>query len=228
MKRAQRRKFHYIYKITNKLNGKFYIGMHSTDDMDDGYFGSGKYLWNSIHKHGKENHEMEILEHYFSREDLAAREKELVNRELLQNEMCMNIRLGGDGGGGWDHVNADLEFLNNQVKLMNSIRAEKMKDSVFYEEFCNKCVSAQSRSEVRNRITAGRTSSGKSYNHCKIGSKQSDETKKKIGAINSRLQSGSRNSQFGSCWICNDGVVKKIKKEELQTWLDQGWRKGRK
>ena len=49
-------------------------------------------------------------------------------------------------------------------------------------EFWNRCVSAQSKSEVRNRITAGRTFSGKSYNHCKIGSRQTDETKKKIGA----------------------------------------------
>lgn len=228
MVRAQRRKFHYIYRITNKLNGKFYIGMHSTDDLEDGYFGSGKYLWYSINKYGKEVHEMEILEHYFSREDLAAREKELVNKELLQNEMCVNIRLGGDGGGGWDHVNADSEFLSNQVKLMNSVRAEKMKDSAFYEKFCNVCRDAQSRNEVRNKITAGRTSSGKSYNQCKIGSKQAEETKKKIGAINSQLQLGSRNSQFGTCWICYDGEAKKIKKEELQHWLKLGWRKGRK
>lgn len=31
--------------------------MHSTDNLDDGYVGSGKRLWNSIKKHGKENFE---------------------------------------------------------------------------------------------------------------------------------------------------------------------------
>lgn len=41
MKRAIFRKYHYIYKITRNQDGKFYVGMHSTDDLDDGYFGSG-------------------------------------------------------------------------------------------------------------------------------------------------------------------------------------------
>ena len=55
MERASRRKYHYIYKTTCIINDKFYIGMHSTDNMEDGYIGSGKRLWHSINYHGKEN-----------------------------------------------------------------------------------------------------------------------------------------------------------------------------
>ena len=36
-----------IYKITNKVNGKMYIGQHITDDLDDGYLGSGKVIRSS-------------------------------------------------------------------------------------------------------------------------------------------------------------------------------------
>ena len=60
MARTQK-KCHYIYKTTCSITNRFYIGMHSTDNIDDNYLGSGKRLWNSINYHGKENHKKEIL-----------------------------------------------------------------------------------------------------------------------------------------------------------------------
>lgn len=98
MTRAEKRKFHYIYKTTCSITNKFYIGMHSTDSLEDGYVGSGKLLWYSIHKHGKENHNTEILEFLSSREELKSREEHLVNEELLDQKLCMNLKLGGEGG----------------------------------------------------------------------------------------------------------------------------------
>lgn len=101
MNQASRRKYHYIYKITRTDgSGKYYIGMHSTDDLDDGYFGSGQKLWKSIRKHGKEKHVKEILEYLPSREALKLREKEIVTEELLGDKLCMNLALGGCGFNG--------------------------------------------------------------------------------------------------------------------------------
>ena len=98
MTRADQRKFHYIYKITRQ-DGKYYIGMHSTDDLEDGYFGSGQLLWKSIKKHGKEKHVKEILEFLPSRRELKERERIFVNEEILDDPLCMNLKLGGEGGG---------------------------------------------------------------------------------------------------------------------------------
>ena len=51
----------YNYITTNKINGKQYVGMHSTDNIDDGYLGSGQLIMKAIKKYGKENFTREIL-----------------------------------------------------------------------------------------------------------------------------------------------------------------------
>lgn len=92
------KKYHYIYKTTCIITNKFYIGMHSTNSLDDKYLGSGKILKSSIKKYGKENHRKEILELCSSRDELESYEKEIVNKDLLLNPYCINLKCGGEGG----------------------------------------------------------------------------------------------------------------------------------
>jgi hypothetical protein len=94
------RKHHVIYKTTRQDgSGKYYIGMHSTDTLDDRYLGSGVILNRSIKKYGRALHKKKILEHLPSREALAAREAALVNEKVLNDPLCMNMTHGGGGGG---------------------------------------------------------------------------------------------------------------------------------
>jgi len=92
------KKYHIIYKTTCLINKKYYIGMHSTDDLNDGYMGSGKALKFSIQRYGKENHKVEILEMVENRELLAERERQLVTINKVRNGNCMNLKVGGIGG----------------------------------------------------------------------------------------------------------------------------------
>lgn len=97
MKNANRRKYHFIYKTVCSINGKYYIGMHSTDDMNDGYMGSGKKIQYLLKKYGKENHTLTILEDCSEqgREYLRLRERVWVDETRLTDPLCLNIDLGG-------------------------------------------------------------------------------------------------------------------------------------
>jgi hypothetical protein len=69
--------------------------------------------------------------------------------------------------------------------------------------------------------------------HNWTGKKHSDETKQKISE-KAKQRTGNKNSSFGTCWITRyskitkDNENKKIKKEDLQSYLYNGWIKGRK
>jgi hypothetical protein len=94
--------------------------MHSTDDLEDGYLGSGTYLAKAKRKYGKENFKLEILEFCHSRESLKQREAELITEEMLKDPMCMNLSFGG----------GDIKLTHEQYvarnKLCNQRFQEKM------------------------------------------------------------------------------------------------------
>jgi hypothetical protein len=97
MTRASRRKHHIIYKTTCLVTGRYYIGMHSTDDLKDRYLGSGLRLQRSVKKHGVDQHRREILEDLPTRDAASAREKELITPELRADPQCLNCGAGGLG-----------------------------------------------------------------------------------------------------------------------------------
>lgn len=88
---------HFLYKTT-RFDGKFYIGIHSTDDIDDGYLGSGKYLLASIKKYGKDTHTREVIKMFDTREEALTEERQIVDAGLVNDRRCMNVSLGGNGG----------------------------------------------------------------------------------------------------------------------------------
>jgi hypothetical protein len=85
-----------VYKITNNLNGKFYIGVHKTENPNDLYMGSGRAIKEAIKKHGKENFSKSIILITENKNQAYDLEKKLTENFVENNNY--NMRLGGVGG----------------------------------------------------------------------------------------------------------------------------------
>jgi hypothetical protein len=215
------KKYHYIYKTTCIVTGKYYLGMHSTYNLNDGYIGSGKRLGYSINKHGKENHVCEIIEHYFTREWLREREAELVCAETLTDPTCMNLALGG--GVSWpNHIinsDSDRQKAKNKLSQERQVWLKENDPGWAIRTKANRAASAKA-----NRSTA------KSEACTFKGKNHTEEAKKKIGEKVSKSARGTGNSQYGTMWIFSEVEKRtiKINREDIDLWLSRNWKLGRK
>jgi hypothetical protein len=194
--------------------------MHSTDNLDDDYLGSGKYLRRSLNKHGVENHTKEILEYLPNRSSLKERERELVNEKLILDKFCMNLQPGG-GGGFCNEEHRKKCILAWRTAGIKKLIWLAFNDLKWKEEHSQKIKKVLQNEEIREKIRIGAAKSFKGKHH-------TEEFKIKLGLINSIKQKGEKNSQYGTCWITNNKENKKIKNEEILDYLNQGWSKGRK
>lgn len=199
-----------MYRTINLINEKYYIGVHSTYNLEDGYLGSGKRLKRAVEKYGKENFKCEILEFFESREEVLKREKEIVNENLLNDINCMNIQPGG--GGGIFSKEHHLKMIKGSTKWIK----EKWNDVEFRKK----------QSEFKRE--RGKSEEGKklilSVRCDWTGKKHSPKTIEKMKKSKNR---GELNSQYGTCWINNGLENKKIKKEHIESFLKEGWIQGR-
>jgi hypothetical protein len=206
------KQYHFIYKTTNLLNGKYYYGMHSTDNLNDDYYGSGKRLRRSLNKYGKENHKVEQLEFFPDRKTLIEREKEIVNLNEIAKKNCMNIVLGGEGG----YISSE----GCKRGGLNSIKIHQLKYDT--DEKYRNYINEKRKEEINKRKNIGTFKSWKdTYDWS--GKKHSEETKKILSTKASKYV-GDKNSQFGTCWITNDIENKKIK---IFNTIPNGWKLGR-
>jgi hypothetical protein len=110
-----------IYKTTNKLDGKYYIGCHCTENENDDYLGSGKHLTSAIKKYGRQNFVKQILYILENKQDMFNKERELVNEDLVNDPLSYNLKIGGSGGNpgiigafkGKTHSAATIEKIKN-------------------------------------------------------------------------------------------------------------------
>ncbi len=219
--------YYTVYKITNLINEKIYIGVHKTEDINDDYMGSGKILKLAQEKYGIENFEKEILEVFKNPEDMFNMESELVNEDFIKDKDNYNLKIGGYGG--WDHINkkGNPFWSSEHAKIMSDLGLEKRVEKL-------KKLNETDKEWLKNRILKMVDTRYERYGEDAFvtfkGKKHTKETKKRIGEANSKHQSGTGNSQFGKVWIYSleEKVSKKIEKYDLPVYEKQGWLKGRK
>ena len=214
--------FYLIYKITNRINNKIYVGSHKTKNIDDGYMGSGKYLNRAYQKYGLENFSKEILFIFDNAEEMYAKEAEIVNENFLTEENTYNLKRGGFGG--FDYINTtgkNLYGKNGQPgfggdNLHKSITKDRLIKQNRYDEYLNKISKS-----LKDGYASGR------LKPTFAGKKHSEETMEKLKGH--KRQVGQLNSQFGTCWITHPTLGnKKIKKEDISKYLSAGYSVGRK
>ena len=103
--------YYIVYKTTNTVNGKFYIGAHRTKNKEDSYLGSGVALKQAIMKYGKESFIRETIAECQTEDEMYDLEKKLIS-EILSSEESYNMSEGGKGG--WSHI--DNRGSNNPMK----------------------------------------------------------------------------------------------------------------
>lgn len=114
-----------IYKITNLINNKIYIGKDESNRKN--YFGSGKLIKRSLKKYGKENHKKEILEEVNNKEKLIELEKYWIKKlKSYDKDIGYNISMGGDGGNTMSN-NPNLEEIKKKI-------SNTLKGRIFSEE----------------------------------------------------------------------------------------------
>ena len=183
------KKFYVVYKTTNLVNNKIYIGKKMDFDLDDDYFGAGKQLLKDIEIYGKDKFKKEILYVFDNFKKSTIMEKKIVNKEFLSRPDVYNLNTGGNGG--WFYIN-------------------KLRDT-----------DPSIRVEI-SRL-GGKASGRKNGLLCK---------KEKKGIFDPKFinQKGIKNTQYGTKWIYNKKLnqVKKIHKNQLKKYLNNGWQLGRK
>ena len=209
---------HYlVYKITNKLNGKIYVGKHKTKDESDDYFGSGLLLERAVNKYGKENFVKEIIHRAASEKEMNEMEAKIVDEDFVARSDTYNLKLGGQGG--FDYILENKLFVTDKFyeachqnwKIGRDKLAELMTDEDFKTQFSKK---------VSDGLKLFYSINQNPFK----GKKHSDSAREKMRQAKKGKCNGKDNPSFGTIWITNGVESIKIKKSNP---IPDGYKKGR-
>jgi len=195
-------RYYIVYKITNLINNKIYVGAHTTNNLDDRYMSSSKVVKRAIKKYGLEHFKKDILHHCDTEQDMFLKEADIVDKEFISRGDTYNLTEGGTGS--WTHWN---------------------NGSTLHKETCKKAAKA-----VEQRFDLNDSGSGENTrfdNNEELRkrafdasqSKEAQEKKKRTFAER-KIGQGKNNSQFGTHLYTNGTIVKRHKEGSEPKRLD--------
>ena len=207
-------KYRYIYKITIKSTKQYYIGKHSTLNLDDGYMGSGVGILEYYNKYGFDDVVKEIIMFVRTDEELLESEKLYIGDKWKTDPLCLNRVPGGTFNWIWKNdprfptKESYLEFCKNNMK--------KWRESLSDDEYREHC----------KKVSKGLIKYVNRVGHDGLwwtGKHRSEETIKKL--IESRKNNplnGEKNGMFNKKWIYNP-ITKEERVIDKSEQLPDGW-----
>lgn len=160
--------FYIVYKTTCILDNMYYIGVHKTKNIEDGYIGSGKYITRAIKKYGKENFSREILFVFDNQKEMFDKETELVTEEVVKDRNNYNCKIGGSANFYYINENKLNHKLDQHLKHPNRCK----NDEQYREQFVEKMKIASSFHTLNAKLTKDQRS---------IAAKKGWDAKKNMG-----------------------------------------------
>jgi hypothetical protein len=225
------RKYNYVYKLTNVVNGKIYIGVHRTDNLDDGYMGSGNLLAKAKNKYGTDNFKKEIIEFFPTYKEALEAEKELVTIDFINENTNYNLKEGGYGNCKWSKKMSD-EIKEMRRKMWSDPEFRKKVITPKYRKRRSDSAinwiqnNPERHAERMEKINKNPDKIAKMAEKHR-GMKRSEEAKKNMseGMKAAFLKNGPKSKGGGMKYIYNP-VEKKAKRIEANEEIPDGWVKG--
>lgn len=221
------RKYNYVYKLTNLVNGKIYIGVHRTDNLNDGYMGSGNLLAKAKNKYGINNFEKEIIEFFPTYKEALNAERKLVTVEFINEKNNYNLK---EGGYGTCKLSKEISELRKKMwsdpefrKRVVTLDFRKRKSDNIKNWIRN---NPEKHAEKMEKINKNPEKIAKMAEKHR-GMKRSEKAKKNMsdGMKAAYLKNGPKSKGGGMKYIYNP-LEKKAKRVEADAEIPDGWIKG--
>ena len=215
---------YFVYRTTNQINGKIYVGVHRTSNINDGYIGSGIRLQKAIKKYGYENFTRDILCFTETYSEAFEIEELIVDHDFVKSPDTYNMKLGGHGG--FDHITLTHTEHKNRAKS-GGTKAKKMQVGINDPKYKPFLADWSAKGNKVNK------NQGTGFYDTKVHAKGLEASlslearTKRIQTLKSiNHQQGVKNSQYRTMWIYNPITAdnKKIPKDAL---IPEGYIKGR-